>query len=171
MVPKTIDNESGYALVFAIVLLAVLMIAGVMSSTNSVNDLSITRNTAMHVQNSSLAESAAMTAVQLIENIDKSADLSPSAQDDDFIVADPNDSNYSAQYKTEKWVEATAVKTFNHRAAGSGSPTYMVIGWTQAQGASLGQYASTLKEGRVIGRYISDQYGVYRVELGFKKRF
>lgn len=161
-------NESGYAIVLAIMMLAVLMMAGLMSSDSSIIDLGIVRNQVIASQNAAAAESAAMTAVQLIENQTDSSLLDPAKSTSDYINADPNDSNYSSDVKTPSW----ATKTLDMiTKRGGDAARYRVIGWSQAKGASLGQYSDNLKDCRIIGEYNSAAFGVYRVELGYRKRF
>lgn len=162
-------SESGYAIVLAILLLAVLMVAGLMSSDSSIIDLGIVRNQVIYAQNSSAAESAAMVAVQLVENEANPDNLDPAKSTSDYINADPDNSNYSAADKTPYWISLPMDITTG-RGAGE-APRYRVIGWSQAKGASIGQHSDNLRECRVIGEYNSTQFGVYRVELGYKKRF
>lgn len=166
---KKNESESGYVLVMAIMILAILMIAGIMSSNTSITDIGIARNTIIHSQNAYAAESAAMTGVQALENQGDEEKLQPGYDSDDWINADPNDSKASSSDKLEKWAYQSLDVTANRR--GAINPRYRAIGWSHAAGASLGQYAPTLKECRVLGEYISDSYGIYRVELGYKKRF
>lgn len=166
---KAVESEAGYALVMAIMILAILMVAGLMSSNTSITDIGIARNTIIHSQNTSAAESAAMTAVQALENQTDEEQLKPSYKPDDWINADPNDSNASSSDKIEKWAYAAINMTTKRR--GSDNPRYRVVGWRIAQGTSLGLHGPTLREGRVIGEYVSDIYGLYRIELGYKKRF
>ena len=165
-----LSDESGYAMVLAILMLAVLMIAGVMSSSNSVSDLSVARSTVIHSQNTALAESAAMTAVSSLELLEDENDLYPEKKTDDFIVADPNDDRYSSADKVPVYKDAV-MPSAGKRKSGSGTPRYYAIGWSQPRDTGLGMSGPILKDCRVIGEYISGEYGSYRVEMGFKKRF
>lgn len=163
------DSESGYALVMAIMILAILMITGLMSSSTSITDIEIAKNTVIQSQNASAAESAAMTGVQGLENENDADKLQSFYNPDDWINADPNDPEASSTDKQAKWVYVNIDMTTKRKDASR--PRYRAIGWIAPRDTSVGMYAPSLKESRVVGEYDSSRYGIYRVEMGFKKRF
>lgn len=172
MVAYHIDNkngQSGSAVVMVVMFLTILMLAGLMSSSTATTDISIARNTVISTQNSVAAESAAMAGIQVFENEVDADKLQPAYNSGDWINADPNNPDATVADKAEKWAYQVVDMT-RYRRDGL-SPRYRAIGWSTTPGSSIGQYAPSLKECRVIGEYNSDLYGIYRVELGYKKRF
>lgn len=177
------STEDGYAIVLAIMMLAILMIAGVLSSNTSITDLGAARNVIINTQNAAAADSAAMTAVQLLENQKMVKDLDPKTSVwqwlnyDGEIPAgeDENKSSFDSKWgdKDIKGADLTASlnKISPRFSSENGKLRYRAIGWSATRGASLGGYASTLKECYVRGVYFSPDSGIYSVEMGYKKRF
>lgn len=173
---KTIYRaEEGYALVISLILLAILMIAGVLVSNTSVTDMGTVRNTVIYTQNAAAAESAAMSAVQMMENETDSGKLDPNvAVSDDYAwIINPDADEYSSSYST-KWVEFSSSDKSALSSRYSSSDIkikYIVKGWRTTKGASLGTYTEMLRECVVKGVYESPKDGLLTVEVGFKKRF
>lgn len=175
-------NEDGYAIVLALMMLAILMVVGVLTSTSTVSDMSTVRNTIIASQNMAAAESAAMTAVQILEN-NKDAKLmdplSPSTCWPWIQDISQKTDNYADMSKWGTTDQKTSPKSIasyldkiSSRFTKEGATLrYRVIGWKSTAGASLGSYNDTLKEAYVRGVYYSPSSGIYSVEMGYKKRF
>lgn len=180
------SDEKGYALVLAIMLLGILMVSGVFISNSTVQDYDIVKNTVVYSQNFAAAESAAMTAVQALENqtnrtaLDPTSSTLESGSEPDWLnvageVPDyPNASNQDENSSSfaGKWKEVTLPIISNRMAKENAKLKYRFIGWQPARGASLGAYnENILQEGRIRGVYYSSVYGATSIELGYKKRF
>lgn len=173
-------SEDGYALIISLFLLAILMVAGVLISNTSVTDLGTVRGAVVYTQNAAAAESAAMTAVQLLENSNDSVALDPlesGTGDLNWIIpAGMTEPAYTVEYGsgTYGWavIPANTISSLSSRALKDGAKIeYIVRGWNTTMGASLGTYTEMLRESVVKGVYYSPTDGVFTVEVGFKKRF
>lgn len=175
------NNESGYAIILALLMLAILMVAGILASNTSITDMSSVRNTIISSQNASAAESAAMTAVQVLENSKDATQLDPATttwlwmQDLTKTTDNYSDSTkwgyYDLTLATPKNISAYLNKISPRFGSEGATLRYRVIGWKATSGASLGGYADTLKESYIRGVYYSPSNGIYSVEMGYKKRF
>ncbi|WP_027358296.1 hypothetical protein [Desulforegula conservatrix] len=168
-----IGNERGYALAMAILMLAILMISGVLVSNTTVTDLQTVRNTAMQAQHVAAAESAAMAAVQTIENESDPVELDVNSTTKDWLTNyDISDADYDEDGYKWGLLPKTALPKTTGRLKSTDADVlkYRMVGWDAARGTSLGAYEATLKEGKIRGVYVSSE-GIYSVELGFKKRF
>lgn len=180
---EKIMGEEGYAIVLAILMFAILMIAGVLSSNMTITDLGAVRNVIISSQNASAADSAAMMAVQFLENQKDSTELDPAtsawawlnSEGEIPAGADENSSSYNGFWGDKDLsgnaLSASLNKISPRFSKEGGKLRYRVIGWNATRGASLGGYSNTLKECVVRGVYYSPTSGIYSVEMGYKKRF
>lgn len=160
-----IKNEDGYVFVMTIMILAVLMLAGVLTSNSSITELSSVRNSIIHSQNTAAAESAAMVAVQLLEN---------EFDSDNLVVDSSNSSNGTNSWIVGKNVATGWANTPKVSLVSRGETNklqYRVVGWTVPTGSSIDMTKPSLKSCAVVGRYNSDKYGTVSIELGFLKKF
>lgn len=168
-------EDDGYALILAIMLLTILVISGTLVSNMSVTDLQAVRNLRSHSQNKAAAESAAMNAVQLIENEDNPDDLYASSSSWGWLNdKDITDDKYNEDPITNKWgiLDSKTLNVVEGRLSSeNGQLRYRAIGWSVSRGTSLGAYEASLKEGKIRGVYYTPSTGIYSVEMGFKKRF
>lgn len=173
------EDENGYAIILAIMLLAILMVAGVMTSNTTLTDLDISRNTVIQAQNEAVAESAAMTCVQIIENTNDKDKLDPELNTNSDWAwlnfdgeLDENDENLAENNGHWKEMPFTSFTKLQSRFDKENAKIrYRAVGWEAARGASLGLYSDTLKEGIVKGSYYTPSNGIVTVEMGYKKRF
>lgn len=172
---RVIDDEKGYAIVLAIMILAALMIAGVMTSNTTITDLDISKNTVIKSQNEAVADSAAMACVQILENTTDKDSLDPHANVTwKWLNYDGEVDDSAEDTATDKWatIEYTKFPKLSSRLSNEGATIrYRAICWSPAQGASLGMYSDTLREGIVKGSYYTASKGTVTVEMGYKKRF
>lgn len=180
---KSIKNEEGYAIVLAILMLAILMVAGVLSSNSTITDLGAARSVIISSQNLAAADSAAMTAIQLIENQTNIDELDPDTSAWGWLnyegeiptADDENASGYNAKWgdkdKNGADLSASLNKVSSRFSSEGGKLKYRTVGWSSTRGASLGGYAATLKECYVRGVYYTPSKGIFSVEMGYKKRF
>lgn len=174
------NNEEGYAIVLAIMMLGIMMLAGILTSNTAITDLSSVRNSILSAQNAAAADSVAMLAAQKLENENDKEQLYTSSTTwtwlDSFGTIPANADENSATYNGY-WAEIDSStlnkldKLKGRLLSENAKLRYRVIGWTAAQGTSMGAYAPTLKESRIRAQYISQTGGIYSVEMGFKKRF
>ncbi len=69
---SVLKNETGSAIVFALMILLIVTIVGLSSSQTATTELQIVRNEGIHKQNLYLAEGAAQESIQRIWNISRS---------------------------------------------------------------------------------------------------
>ena len=188
MKKNVFQDDGGYAIVLAIMLLATLMMGGVLLSNSSVTDLGVVKNTVVHSQNLAVAESAAMTAVQIIEANNEREKLFPTGSgfyENDLETAseqwininndipDSADENSSTYDKYWKAMSLSNLGSVSGRASIENAKVrYRLIGWKPAKGSSTGaQNQRNLHEATIRGVYYSAKYGAASVEMGFKKYF
>ncbi len=190
MKKNVFQDDGGYAVVLAIMLLATLMMGGVLLSNSSVTDLGVVKNTVVHSQNLAVAESAAMTAVQIIEANNEREKLFPTGSgfgandletaseqwinvNKDIPDTSSTDENSSSYDKYWKIMPLTTLGSIASRASSENAKVkYRLIGWGPAPNSSRGAHNSTLLQcANIRGVYYSSKYGATSVEMGFKKWF
>lgn len=185
MKKNVFQDDGGYAVVLAIMLLATLMMGGVLLSNSSVTDLGVVKNTVVHSQNLAGAESAAMTAVQILEEetdkdtinpppgVVSSLETSGSAEwlnTYENINTPTEDENCTT--KDQYWKTITLNNLTSRMSSENAKLKFRAVRWRPSPGSSLGAYNETsLYECAIRGVYYSTKYGATSVEMGFKKRF
>jgi hypothetical protein len=196
---RPVDNQKGSVILVAIMLLALMTIIAISASKTAVVESMIIRNTAIHKQNISLAEAAALQLAQdaLINIADPAnphlAESSPvrepyiitdtlwesSGKKDDWydfgptvtgrVLSDPNSSGFP------QWIEptlSTEMDLIDDVRKDTNAPLRVaLVGWESAPGSSLKGTKATRKRARVLAEYMSDDYGMTRLELGIEREF
>lgn len=183
-----LSSQEGSVIVLALLILVALTLGGITATQRSSTEAFIVRNTAIYKQNLQLAETAAMEAIgELLRMEDLAEDWIHAKEvwDDNPDNADGSDDDSypltDANSRIPVSVEEGALGVIEQRgeverdAGGNvtdSSLRYYVVGWEHPR---LVGFASSLVsepgkdqkvQGRAIGRYESDRFGIKTVEVG-----
>lgn len=171
-------DERGFAVVLALVILALLTISGITAIKMSVTESCIVRNTAVHKQNLQLAEMAANEGIREILNRQDPFELKPGGSAaEEWMFGKGNDPEIGVvDYDPgDKVTEAESVSdssVLDQRGEQKADTLwYYFVGWDASEGSSLKTTESMWRTGKVVGVYNSEEYGSAAVELGVTKRF
>lgn len=183
--PKTtfaVSDEKGSAIVIALLVLLLLTLGGISAINMSITESYIVRNSGIHKQNLQLAEMAALEGLRgILTRNDATELISGEASaplwirdmafwDNDPTKNDPDDHD-CFPLNDNNSADASA-DTLDIRGETGNTPLrYYFIGWRDAPQSSLVMTAAMWRQGRVIGIYNSQRYGLASVELGVIKRF
>ncbi len=190
-------NEKGSVIFIAVMLLALLTIIAFSASDTAVTESFIIRNVAIHKQNINLVEAAALQLAQdALLNIPEPAnphlaETSPIRRP--YIIADDE---WDASGKQDAWYHFGTVGRVMTDPDATGFPQWIepdiasemdliddirgdtnaplrvaLVGWESAPGSSLKGSKTTRKRGRVLAEYMSDDFGLMRLELGIEREF
>jgi hypothetical protein len=172
-------GDKGSVMVVVLIVLVLVTLGGIAAINSSVTESFIVRNSAIHKQNLQLAEMAALEGFREILTRNDAAELLPGAAvwirdmtlwNNNPTVNDPNDNNGFPL--TENNSAVVHVNTLGHRGEAGDNPLrYYFIGWRDAPQSSLVMTAGMWRQGRAIGIYNSERFGLASVEIGVIKRF
>jgi hypothetical protein len=175
-------DEKGSVMVIVLMVLVLVTLGGIAAINSSVTESFIVRNSAIHKQNLQLAEIAALEGFREILTRNDATQLLPgevsapvwirdiSLWNNDPTVSDESDVNSFPLNDNNSGV--TQINTLEQREEGNDDLLrYYFIGWQDAPQSSLVMTGSMWRQGRVIGLYNSDRYGLASVEVGVVKRF
>jgi hypothetical protein len=175
-------DEKGSVMVIVLMVLVLVTLGGIAAINSSVTESFIVRNSAIHKQNLQLAEIAALEGFREILTRNDATQLLPgevsapvwirdmSLWNNDPAVSDESDVNNFPLTDNNSGV--TQINTLVQRGEGNDDLLrYYFIGWRDAPQSSLVMTGSMWRQGRVIGIYNSDIYGLASVEVGVVKRF
>jgi hypothetical protein len=157
-------------------------LGGIAAINSSVTESFIVRNSAIHKQNLQLAEISALEGFREILTRNDATQLlsgevsapvwirDRSLWNNDPTVSDESDVNSFPLTDNNSGV--TQINTLEQRGEENDDLLrYYFIGWRDAPQSSLVMTGSMWRQGRVIGIYNSDRYGLASVEIGVAKRF
>ena len=161
-------DEKGSVMIIALIVLALVTLGGISAINSSVTESFIVRNSAIHKQNLQLAEMAALEGFREILNRNDATELLPGEVSAPSWILDEE----PLFPLTENNSVAVQVNTIEQRGETEDDPLhYFFIGWWDAPQSSLVMTTGMWRQGRVIGIYNSESYGLASVELGVIKRF
>lgn len=194
-----IDNEDGSIIMLAIMLLALMMIIGISATRMSVAESFTVRNIGIYKQNLHLVESAAMEGLQRIVDMEYDSsisDLDPSRTTQVWIQNDENwkatmDSKWYSKTRSGPVLNTTNSVVPNSVLTGNASYNrilaergelddknlsntplrYALVGWEPAPGSTLKSTVPARRSGRLLAEYVSDKYGILRIEAGVERKF
>jgi hypothetical protein len=172
-------DEKGSVMVVVLIVLVLVTLGGIAAINSSVTESFIVRNTAIHKQNLQLAEMAALEGFREVLTRNDASDLLPGAtvwiRDMSLWNNDPtvNDSENDNGFPlTDNNSAEVQVSTLGQRGEAGDDPLrYYFLGWRDAPQSSLVMTAGMWRQGRVIGIYNSERFGLASVEIGVIKRF
>ncbi len=192
---STLNNENGATIVIALMVLAIMTIIGVSATNMSTTESLIVRNVGIYKQNLHMTDAVLAEAMEtaIAFTFTDPTQLQPAITDEDWIH-DKNDP--VAQNIDTNWYNPNSVGRIltanpkNSEAPGSltnddgtgidnllairgewdGEPDnasirYALIGWEPAPGYSL---AGTRRTGRILSEYVSEEFGLMRLEAGIE---
>ncbi len=196
---STIDNQKGSLIIYTILILAILSIIGISSINSTITESFIVRNMAVQKQNIQVVDTAVLEALQVIidmDVLDPVTGLSPDGFTPDDLL--PSTTTVNWIHSKELWsvndglwyggtvvgqimdatnsaipnaVTSGALDIINgRREAAAGRLRYAFVGWDAAPGYSLKATQPTRRTGRILGEYVSDRYGVTRIQIGVEKK-
>jgi hypothetical protein len=165
----------------------------------SISESLSVRNAGLFKQNLHLVESAVMEGLQRIADMEFDgviSDLDPHRTAQDWII---NDEEWEITME-KKWSSATSsgpvlnasnsvvpegikngTATENiilsqrgelNDDSPAGAPLrYTLIGWEAADGCSLKTTTPVRRKGRLLAEYVSENYGILRLEIGLERKF
>ena len=177
------DNQTGSAMVIALMVLLLLTLAGIAATNLAVTESFIVRNSGIHKQNLQLAEMAALEGLREILTRNGAEELIAGAALAPDWIRDRNLWNNNPTLNLAG-VDSFPLTVVNSAAAQQQSDTlvvrgeagdeplrYYFVGWRDMPGASLKMTAAMWRQGRVISVYDSDRFGLASVEVGVVKLF
>jgi len=171
-------NEKGSVIVIALIILAIMTIAGISATNNSVTESYIIRNTALYQQNLQLAELAASEGLRWILNQTNAGLLDPTRPNDwlnpeDTWDDDPDDVVLDGTNSAIPLaVTNDAITTINDRGEKALNPLrYYFVGWNVVPNNSMKIGQPIWRQGKIVAIYNSAKYGQSRIEVGVKKKF
>jgi len=164
-------DETGSAMVMALMVLAVLTIIGISAINTSTTELQIVRNEQIYQINFYQAESSAYEAAQLIELETSNDDLLPRITAPDWIndITDTS-GNPVELFIPGNWVDDGSASDNSDLASINADALYAAISKGVRKGSSLDIAASRLYEYAVFGHAQSNAGSVI-IEIGYLKRF
>lgn len=164
-------DETGSAMVLALMVLAVLTIIGISAINTSTTELQIVRNEQIYQINFYQAESSAYEAAQRIELETNSDDLLPDLTSFDWIN-DTTDTggNPVELFISGNWLDDGSPSDNSDPATINADALYAAISKGVRKGSSLDIAASRLYEYAVFGNAQSNAGSVI-IEIGYLKRF
>jgi hypothetical protein len=173
------SGEKGSVMVVVLIVLVLVTIGGRAAIRSSVTESFIVRNSAIHKQNLQLAEMAALEGFREVLTRNDALDLLPGAEvwirdislwnNDPTVNDSENDNGFPL---TEDNSAVVQVSTLGQRGEAPDDPLrYYFIGWRDAPQSSLVMTTSMWRQGRVIGIYNSERFGLASIEIGVIKRF
>jgi type II secretory pathway pseudopilin PulG len=196
-----LNNQNGSVILVAIMLLALMTIIAISASSTAITESFIIRNVAIHKQNVSLVEAAALQLAQdALLNIrepanENLAESSPvrepyiitdtewetSGKKDDWydfgttnigrVLDDPDDdpTTFPQYIEPELTTDMTLIEDVR---GDTGAPLRIaLVGWESAPGSSLRSTMPTRKRARVMAEYMSEDFGMTRLELGIEREY
>lgn len=187
-------NEGGSVIVIALMVLAIMSIIGISASRTSTTESFIVRSVGIFKQNTHMLDSTLAEAMEEIIALtyrnaeqlqtgattlnwvhDKTAwegmgGLNADWYDPDFAGIVLTSANSIAP-RTITNDDGTGIDALlNIRGEWDGNPDnapvrYAMIGWDPAPGSSL---MGTRRTGRIVAEYVSDRYGLLRLEAGIE---
>jgi hypothetical protein len=172
-------DEKGSVLVVVLIVLVLVTIGGRAAIRSSVTESFIVRNSAIHKQNLQLAEMAALEGFREVLTRNDALDLLPGAtvwirdmslwNNDPTVNDSENDNSFPLTANNSAVVQ---VSTLGQRREAANNPLrYYFLGWRDAPQSSLVMTSGMWRQGRVIGIYNSERFGLASVEIGVIKRF
>ncbi|MCU0597646.1 MAG: pilus assembly PilX N-terminal domain-containing protein [Desulfobacterales bacterium] len=194
-----VRNECGAVILITLMILALMTIIGISALTMSISESLSVRNAGLFKQNLHLVESAVMEGLQRIADMEFDgviSDLDPHRTAQDWII---NDEEWEITME-KKWSSATSsgpvlnasnsvvpegikngTATENiilsqrgelNDDSPAGAPLrYTLIGWEAADGCSLKTTTPVRRKGRLLAEYVSENYGILRLEIGLERKF
>lgn len=175
------DNQTGSAMVIALMVLLLLTLAGIAATNLAVTESFIVRNSGIHKQNLQLAEMAALEGLREILTRNGAEELIAGAASAPVWIRDRNlwNNNPTLNLAGDDSFPLTVVNSAAAQfgtlvvrgEAGDEPLRYYFVGWRDMPGASLKMTAAMWRQGRVISVYDSDRFGLASVEVGVVKLF
>ena len=183
-----LSSQEGSVIVLALLILVALTLGGITSTQRSSTEAFIVRNTAIYKQNLQLAETAAMEAIgELLrmedlaedwihnkEVWDDNPDNADGSDDDSYPLTDANS---RIPVSVEEGMLAVLEQRGEVQRDAGGNVTdsslrHYVVGWehpSQLDGFArsiVSKPGTQWVQGRAIGRYASNRFGIKTVEVG-----
>jgi hypothetical protein len=176
------DNQTGSAMVIALMVLLLLTLAGIAATNLAVTESFIVRNSGIHKQNLQLAEMAALEGLREILTRNGAEELIAGAVSAPVWIRDRNLWNNNPTLNQPLHDDSFPLTDNNSAAAQFGTLVvrgeaadeplrYYFVGWRDMPGASLKMTGAMWRQGRVISVYDSDRFGLASVEVGVIKLF
>jgi hypothetical protein len=194
-----VENERGTVVLIALMTLALMTIIGVSAISMSTSEALSVRNIGIHKQNLHLVESAVLEGLQRIMDMEFDGDISdldPQKTTQDWIYDDEawekttekkwssatsngpvlNADNSTVPEGIIKGTEAENIILFqrgelDEENLSGASLRYTLIGWNTAHRCTLKATTSARRSGRLLAEYVSDNYGILRLEIGLERKF
>ncbi len=160
------NNENGFVLVTALLMLMVLLVIGVAATNTSIIELQISGNDKQAKILFYKAESAAMENAQRLQNESNTDNLRPSRSDKNGLF----DKNDKTQFLTDgtKWSDSKVLKS-----ALDSNVSMVAIAMGRVKGkkaSSLKMTSSAVYAYQLLGRAVKNNSQKI-IEIGYKKRF
>jgi hypothetical protein len=194
-----VKNECGAVILITLMILALMTIIGISALNMSISESLSVRNAGLFKQNLYLVESSVMEGLQRIADMEFDgaiSDLDPQRTTQDWII---HDEDWEITME-KKWNSATSSGPvlnasnsvipegiMNGNATGNiilsqrgelddgnlaGTPLrYTLIGWEAVDGCSLKATTPVRRKGRLLAEYVSEKYGILRLEIGLERKF
>jgi len=161
-----LNNEGGFVLVVAMVMMVLLTALGIFATNNSVMEIQIAGNERVYKRNFYKAESATFEAAQLLENEQETEELRPTLTSKTWLKSDNVDYTVPTN-----WVSTNNLVSGIDDATGDLRLAAVGLGVVKGnKGASLSMSGTTVYDFRLYGRS-QEANGMSMIEIGYKKRF
>jgi hypothetical protein len=194
-----VQNEHGTVILIALMTLALMTIVGVSAISMSTSEALCVRNIGIHKQNLRLVESAVMEGLQRVVDMEFDgaiSDLNPKMTTQPWIQDDEDwevsmEKQWCSTTSTgpvlsagnstvpEGVINGTAMDNMILSQRGElddgnlfAAPIrYTLIGWDTAPKCTLKATAPARRSGRLLAEYVSENYGILRLEIGLERKF
>ena len=194
-----VQNERGTVILIALMTLALMTIIGVSAISMSTSEALCVRNIGIHKQNLWLVESSVMEGLQRVVDMEFDgaiSDLNPKMTTQHWIQDDEdwkismekkwcgttsNGPVLSADNSTvpEGVINGTAMDNMILSQRGElddgnlfAAPIrYALVGWDTAPKCTLRATTPARRSGRLLAEYVSENYGILRLEIGLERKF
>jgi hypothetical protein len=194
-----VQNDRGTVILIALMTLALMTIVGVSAISMSTSEALCVRNIGIHKQNLRLVESAVMEGLQRVVDMEFDgaiSDLNPKMTTQPWIQDDEDwevsmEKQWCSTTSTgpvlsadnstvpEGVINGTAMDNMILSQRGElddgnlfAAPIrYALIGWDTAPKCTLKATAPARRSGRLLAEYVSENYGILRLEIGLERKF
>lgn len=197
---SAVNSQNGSIIVVVVMLLAIMSIIGIASTNSTVTESFIVRNVGLRKQNLHLADAVVVEALQQVVDaglngdnmlrIDEISPLSATAldwvNDKDVWETDGNLAAWHNPNTTGRILDTSNsavpesilngnIEVVNDRGEWSdadNSPIrYAMVGWESVPGSSLKVTAATRRSAHILTEYVSDKFGLIRLDVGVERNF